>query len=706
MAGLVLRPRRSKVSKSIATRARPLKNRGARKRVSYTEPSSDPEDDSSQDDFVPEMPTPPRRGRSAAPPSASMSKKRKAPVQGRGRPKFRRLGAPIKARDQDAKTHKRPYDIHFTGNKMPWHTLPYHVLTTIFDYASYPLINEHFQSNPSTAWLAQVARLCKGFAEPALSVLYASPPLSPPSRVRHLIERLEAQNVASFLDYKAKINNIDLEATQILGRKSDGQEPVELSRLLVLTPQLRRACLHLLGDHSRLHAGFSHRHWKVSYSHNMVDTMVVANIRLQDWTWNSLFFRSLQLPDLLDIHKSSAFQSVHSLCFANIEERDLRRSDETLQSSVLARSLEVLPNLRNLTFRNSSVLNDILFEALPKHLESLEVNDCPIFRDHIDRFLLTNGQNLRHLTLDHNRYLTLSWLNHLATSCPKLETLKMDMIYNSVYATVADSDPQYKQLLTPEDKPSWPSRIQIIELYHMRKWETTVANNFFWSLVNVAPSLSDLRQLKIKASLDESGWRDRIAFRDRWTQRLKNVFLRKSDPPKQHLQSIAAFRGHKAGQQKGTVVHGGAKLHHVQIPVRKSEKGSTSESDSDKPLANIRRSRRTKSMKHYNESSSEDEMRRTKMRHRRRHQSLNGSSDEDSAKEDTTIIAPQAAKKKDDDNGVLHIQGMCDVVDILIDNLRPTEEQLHESDFLDEEASGDEDWNGDDDMIGDDGYAW
>ena len=46
-------------------------------------------------------------------------------------------------------------------------------------------------------------------------------------------------------------------------------------------------------------------------------------------------------------------------------------------------------------------------------------------------------------------------------------------------------------------------------------------------------------------------------------------------------------------------------------------------------------------------------------------------------------------------------------MDLKIDSQRPTEEQLHESDFLDAEPSGDEDWNGEDDFDGEEGgYAW
>ena len=49
---------------------------------------------------------------------------------------------------------------------------------------------------------------------------------------------------------------------------------------------------------------------------------------------------------------------------------------------------------------------------------------------------------------------------------------------------------------------------------------------------------------------------------------------------------------------------------------------------------------------------------------------------------------------------------MCDVVGVLIDNLRPMEEQVNEDYFLDDEIIGDEDWNEDnDDIEDDDGYA-
>lgn len=51
------------------------------------------------------------------------------------------------------------------------------------------------------------------------------------------------------------------------------------------------------------------------------------------------------------------------------------------------------------------------------------------------------------------------------------------------------------------------------------------------------------------------------------------------------------------------------------------------------------------------------------------------------------------------------IQGLCNIVDIRIDNQRPREEQLNESHFLDSEASGDEEWT-EGAEANEDGYAW
>jgi len=51
--------------------------------------------------------------------------------------------------------------------------------------------------------------------------------------------------------------------------------------------------------------------------------------------------------------------------------------------------------------------------------------------------------------------------------------------------------------------------------------------------------------------------------------------------------------------------------------------------------------------------------------------------------------------------------GYCGIVDISIDNMRPTELRFTEDDFMDSESSGDEDWNGETSEVEvDRTYAW
>ncbi|KIW99421.1 uncharacterized protein Z518_11409 [Rhinocladiella mackenziei CBS 650.93] len=51
-------------------------------------------------------------------------------------------------------------------------------------------------------------------------------------------------------------------------------------------------------------------------------------------------------------------------------------------------------------------------------------------------------------------------------------------------------------------------------------------------------------------------------------------------------------------------------------------------------------------------------------------------------------------------------QARCDVVNLVISDQRPSQEQFHEDDFLDDEPSDDGDWNGRDSQPVSTGYAW
>lgn len=717
----------------------PSRTRPTRNHISYREQSSDSDSEElnnvvSNNDFE-AGPSRPRRQRALRPapsntsPKTKTLKKRKASGPGHRRQNAGPKRPKLNELDIDQKKDvDKP--IHFTGKTMPWPNLPYHILLAIFDYASRPLLSDTFQPMPSIHWLCSIALCCKAFAEPALSVLYYSPPLYPPSRAHRLLSHLETHKCSATFNYGAKIKYLDVEASSTMLHKYVGWDPLDLGLLVSYTPQLRGIALHLYSDNlawrksgrSRSVAGS-----KAGYHRSMVMALQENRIMLQDWTWNHSLAKQSQsafpLTQMKDVHMMPPFQTIRGLTLVNYPAGPIEKG--RLCEEMLAEALNLLPKLTNLRFHMSSVTDHLLFE-LPYNLQTLEIVECPVLKSSsLGGFLAAKGNNMRQLILDHNQYLNLSFLTHLAQSCPKLELLKADLRYFGTLNVTRDTEPKYDALLHDGERPTWPVNLRSLELFHLRKWNLQTAELFFSSLTDAAGMLPNLRQLKIKASLDESGWRERIAFRDTWTEKLQHVFLRRSLPPNPHLKSIATFKAFKSQEKKGkmavrkekrqTVTRASAsKLNNVgtvqasciEVPPRTTVEDA-SESDSDAPLVTVRRSTRAKLQREDFYSLSESSPIGAKPpRRRRRRKGSDDSSSEDSAIDDDGIREPDTQRTSVDREVELYIQGLCDVVDVLIDNLRPTEEQLKEDDFLDDEVSGDEDWNGDDDMPGDSGYAW
>ena len=630
--------------------------------------------------------------------------------------------------DADSK-HGHPA-IQFTGKTMPWSTLPYHILLAIFDYASRPLISDTFQPTPSIDWLYNVALCCKAFAEPALSTLYYSPPLHPPNRAHRLLSLLASQNDTSTFNYRAKIKYLDLESSSTLLHKYVGWDPLDLGALVSLTPQLRVIELHLYSDNLAWRKSGRSRniaHSKGGYHRSMITALWKTKITLRNWTWNHFLAKqsksAFPLAQMKVVHRMPPFQTLQTLTLVNYPDGPIEKGRPC--EDMLAEAINSLPVLTNLHFHMSSV-NDRLLSKLPHSLQTLEIVECPVLNSSsLDGFLASKGLNIRQLILDHNQSLNLSFLAHLAQSCPKLELLKADLRYFGKLNVTRDTDPKYEAVLLDGERPTWPMTLRNLELFHLRKWNLETAELFFSSLTDSAQMLPDLRQLKIKASLDESGWRDRIAFRDNWTEKLRHVFLRKSPQPASHLKSISAFKAFKLQQKMGKMAvredkrqtltrataskfndEGIMFVSRVEGAPQKTVKDG-SESDSDAPVVKVRRSTRARTQREDMYMISESPPMRPKAhRRRRRRKGSDDSSSEDSAIDDDGILEPDTQRTSVDRDAELYVQGLCDVVDVLIDNLRPTEEQLKEDDFLDEEASGDEDWNGDDDIPGEGGYAW
>ncbi|KAL8715656.1 MAG: hypothetical protein Q9225_006348 [Loekoesia sp. 1 TL-2023] len=605
--------------------------------------------------------------------------------------------------------------LQLSGKVPPWHSLPYEILLQIFQYASYPLVTESFQPSPSLAsgWLLKWALLCKGFAEPALSALYYAPPLCSPFRAHKLLASLRRQNERSFLNYRAKIKYLDVEADEVLCRKYEGREPVELGELLSIIPQVRAVRINLLSDQpvygkmSRLFHRIPSK--RRPYQPGLFSALIDNNIRLSEWTWNGLLMLRSHIPitALVNYHKWEGFKTLRHLTFFNFDRR--------YEIKMVALSTSNLRYLRSLKFIGAEIQCMEDLEGFSKSLEALEFTSCASLDSlSLTQFLISHGGNLRELILDHNNALDLSFLEDLAISCPRLERLKMDLRFFNTHVTFNDLEPKFSSLLQDAIVPTWPRTLQRIELFHLRKWETSAADTFFSSLVYTAKGLPDLRHIEIKASIGESNWRDRISFRNKWISRMEKVFKRVSAPPDPRLRSISTFNAHKQEFRRSGTTAGydskmmrdnngnGNQFSHVQVG---TSCGNDASGDSDVPLASKRRSTRLKDRS--DERSDDAPILRPsrKRRKRKRTAGEDSSSEEDSALEDLETTEGSQHSQEDDGKDI-YIQGLCDVVRVSIDNLRPTEEHLDESNFLDDEISGDEDWDGDDEVRGGGGYAW
>jgi hypothetical protein len=202
-----------------------------------------------------------------------------------------------------------------------------------------------------------------------------------------------------------------------------------------------------------------------------------------------------------------------------------------------------------------------------------------------------------------------------------------------------------------------------------------------------------MRRLVLQAHINIS-WRDRASFRDQWIERLRRVFQRYPQDPDAKLASLKAFRQWKDVQ---AAAKSRRSLSHVEIIVqRPSLVSQTSQVSDDEPLAK-RRARREIKPAFVPPPPAPPAERKT--RGRRKH----GRRDSDAI----SVASDDKNKEGEEwrNEPERFIQGLCNVVDVRIDNQRPREEQFNESHFLDSEASGDEEWT-EGAEVHEDGYAW
>ncbi len=582
---------------------------------------------------------------------------------------------------------------------LPWHTLPYLILVSILDYASAPL-----NDDISVRWLVAAARTCRAFAEPSVTVLYRSPPLTTAGKAYCLAALLARSPSTTLFNYRQKVESLRVDVGWLQLR------PMDVESLISNCPRLTELDICHYKDMSPYRQLDDNVRWK--YPASLFEKLGVSQagaaqdgdspaIRLKSWRWSQ---RMMDRPfaEIRALHLSPPFSSLQKITFVNFQRPSLMAKDaedpevvanDRHYAEVFGGVLNALQDLRHLVIESSTAANELLLPMLPKALRHLELINCwDVTAEHFADYLRSRGRELRSLALHHNQSLSLAFLPALRSSCPNLLALRMNLTYYSHHEFYNDSDPMYDSLLLAGQVPMWPSSLQVIELEHLRHWGADAAEVFFQSLAGSALQLPMLRHLAIKAMLDIP-WRQRSEMRDKWVARLKTIFKRQAQDPKpvHTLQSTGLEHKHKptAPLNKIRVRRDSAEASRRSGRIAALVPGPPSRSSSAARVS--RRPGPGHIRVSYREPDSDDEM-----------------DDEDElAAEDSADDEREEGATSPSSANEQFIQGLCDVVDIRFDNQKPMETQYGMEDFLDSDhANSDDEWMGDDDGAEGTEYAW
>ncbi|KAJ5717470.1 hypothetical protein N7488_003116 [Penicillium malachiteum] len=588
-----------------------------------------------------------KRSRNEAPKRPT---KRRTPKTKPPRTKSKKLGQPLKK-----KIKVTPQEELFiqSGVIPDWQKkMPYHILVEIFLHAFYPLDDPKIQSTKtsgkaqeakSVKTLLEIALMCRGFCEPALAALYYSPPVFSAYSGHGLLRLLSMPPDSLSINYAAKVKELCIDAETVLTLKSGPTLGYfDIHQLLQKTPQLRTLRLYHREDVIFGHPPIALSPGKWNYSERLFNCISNSRIRLRDWEWNGRFMDPTALLTLISkTHSSLSFQSIKNLRLVHV----FNDQDDSSNEDSLEVAIKALPELECLEFHECPIMSGGILEHLPPTLRSLKISNCDrLLSSHITMLFKSHGNQLRELTLNHNRHMSMEFMPDLGIACPQLEVFRVDV---SMFDTSSyhDLEPHFPELISLNQRPTWPDSIREIELYQLRHWDTEVGEMFFNSLIEAAPDMKDLRRLDISAIISVD-WRDRARFRERWFHRFEKVFLRRSPPPDPNGRSLSKRP--------------------LTLSFPSFDRGDVS-----CPVA-VNQCPPTRSKRH----SSRISQRKIP---------------ENIVLEDTSMLDSDA----EFDLANYH-QGMCEHISIRIDNQRPKDHQFQENDFLDDEPSDDEDWNGED----------
>lgn len=449
------------------------------------------------------------------------------------------------------------------GRIPPWQTLPYHVLLSIMQHASYPLYIGASTDTGSTRWLLNTSELCTSFHDACIGALMSSPPTFPAHRAHFLVNLLrasarhdhepgpsdtaESDKAKLSLDYRPKVKSLYIEVKQLLVKKSG----IDLNELLRYTPRLKK--LRLYHNHDI----YSKRYiWALpenarnkgqwSYG-NTFDLLDENNIVLDSFEWNGRFlWTNTLLSSLAAVSVGSrSLQQLRALAIRNLSLPDIASSNEALAKNSLTTENEALgtirkpvrllhwrqnllhaikasSQLRDLSFFDCNILDDATLQELPSTLQTLEISGCAwIKSDGLQQYLETKGRHLTTLTLEGNQSLSLGFMHDLQKTAPNLQMLEVDLTYHDP-TSYKDTEPLFDELL-PNGPPTWPAALQTINIGPLRNLNSEDAESFYQSLVDASNDLPFLRVLELRTIIKES-WRSRAAMRQKWASLLLETF--------------------------------------------------------------------------------------------------------------------------------------------------------------------------------------
>ncbi|KAK8087166.1 hypothetical protein PG994_002140 [Apiospora phragmitis] len=547
--------------------------------------------------------------------------------------------------------------------------LPYLVWRSIFDEIASPLrdlsAREDIKSEASRTLLAS-ARSSKILAEPALTALYQTPPLTPLS-THQLLHTLMTPPDSTMFNYRPKVEALRIEVEQTLSRKTMGTY-LNLKELLQYLPRLK---------HIDLYTALDAKPWR--------------QLDQSSWSWSSrLIPPAWSMDEIRSIHSAPSFQSLRKITFINFQVPSVTSKIKdpiaiaAMDNPVIqefASTISLLPKLEQLVLQASTVANGALLEQLPRTLKHFELINCwDVEAEHMADFLRDRGHSLKSIVLNHCQSLSLQFLPILGSACPDLEEIHVNTKYFRHHEFYNDDQPFWDVFLEPDQIPTWPTKLRCIDMQHLQFNEAyRAAHSFCKSLETSAQRLPHLRKLAIDIKL-KCNLNVRTKLRNYWTPRLQAIFKRPLVVPTSVAD--ASRLAHQLEQQ--AVLEPGRRksLKACSTPMRRSVRIAEIISSPDVTQDEA------------SNTSGREVSRRGQVRKEARRLG-NESYDADGESDDEL-----SAEVYTDPSKNSPVQRLCDVVEIQLDNSRGVEEQFAMTDFRggpeSEEEAEDPDWNGQD----------